>query len=128
MYEATRAIRAEGTVSKRKSSPYRLGRSRQWLKAKHKVEQKLQVADLRRCTSARPGGLIVPNTVNPSRWGSWLSQSASGLLSSNCHKGTDGATHIVLILDDRIQAIVHNTARTSTHGHLREGFVLRSSP
>jgi bifunctional non-homologous end joining protein LigD len=44
MYEATRAVQAEGTVSKRASSAYRPGRSRQWLKAKHKVEQKLQVA------------------------------------------------------------------------------------
>jgi bifunctional non-homologous end joining protein LigD len=37
MHEATRSIGAEGTVSKRSDSPYRPGRSRHWLKAKHKM-------------------------------------------------------------------------------------------
>jgi hypothetical protein len=32
MHEASRAVEAEGTVSKRTSSAYRPGRSRQWLK------------------------------------------------------------------------------------------------
>ena len=65
MHEATRAVQAEGTVSKRTSSAYRPGRSRQWLKAKHKVEQRLQVAGWRPSTPARPGGLILAEHGGP---------------------------------------------------------------
>jgi hypothetical protein len=34
----------------------------------------------------------------------------------------------ILISDDRIQAIVHYTLRTPTHGHLREAFLVAVEP
>jgi bifunctional non-homologous end joining protein LigD len=53
-HEATAASRAEGTVSKRERSLYRPGRSRHWLKAKHKITEILAVAERRPSTASRP--------------------------------------------------------------------------
>ena len=37
-------------------------------------------------------------------------------------------TGVVMIPESRIQAIAHYTARTPTHGHLREAFVVAVEP
>jgi bifunctional non-homologous end joining protein LigD len=65
MHEATRAVHAEGTESKRTDSPYQAGRSRRWTKAKHKIVQTLQVAGWRPSTPGRPGGLILAEDGEP---------------------------------------------------------------
>ena len=44
MHEASRAVQAEGTVSKRADSSYHPGRSRRWVKSKHKTMETFQVA------------------------------------------------------------------------------------
>jgi bifunctional non-homologous end joining protein LigD len=59
MHQATRAIRADGTVSKRSDSLYRGGRSRQWRKSKHEVVESLQVAGWRPSWPGRPGGVLL---------------------------------------------------------------------
>ena len=130
MYEATRAVQAEGTVSKRTSSAYRPGRSRQWLKAKHKVEQKLQVAGWRPSTPARPGGLILAEHGEPIGVGALAmpERQRVALIDLLQRYGRHHPTGVVMIPEDRIQAIVHYTARTPTHGHLREAFVVAVEP
>ena len=130
MHEATRAVQAEGTVSKRTSSAYRPGRSRQWLKAKHKVEQKLQVAGWRPSTPARPGGLILAEHGEPIGVGTLAmpERQRVALVDLLQRYGRHHPTGVVMIPEDRIQAIVHYTARTPTHGHLREAFVVAVEP
>jgi hypothetical protein len=59
MHEATAVTRAEGTVSKRRRSLYRPGRSRHSLKAKHKITEVVTVAGWRPSTASPPGGLIL---------------------------------------------------------------------
>jgi bifunctional non-homologous end joining protein LigD len=59
MHQATAAVMGEGTCSKRPDSPYRPGRSRRWLKIKHKVVETFDVAGWRLSTPSGPGGLIV---------------------------------------------------------------------
>jgi ATP-dependent DNA ligase len=126
MHEATRAVQAEGTVSKRVGSVYRPGRSRQWLKAKHKVEEKLQVAGWRPSTPARPGGLILAEHGEPIGVGAlaMLARQRVALIDLLQRYGRHHPSGVVMIPQDRIQAIVHYTARTPTHGHLREAFVV----
>ena len=130
MHEATRAVQAEGTVSKRTSSAYRPGRSRQWLKAKHKVEQKLQVAGWRPSTPARPGGLILAEHGEPIGVGALAmpERQRVALIDLLQRYGRHHPTGVVTIPEDRIQATVHYTARTPTHGHLREAFVVAVEP
>jgi ATP-dependent DNA ligase len=130
MHEATRAVQAEGTVSKRTSSAYRPGRSRQWLKAKHKVEQRLQVTGWRPSSPARPGGLILAEHGEPIGVGALAmpEHQRVALIDLLQRYGRHHPTGIVMIPEDRIQAIVHYTARTPTHGHLREAFVVGVEP
>ena len=59
MWAATAAIGAEGVVAKRRDSTYRPGRSRNWLKTKHRTFAWLDVVGWRPTTPARPGGLVV---------------------------------------------------------------------
>ena len=126
MHEATRAVQAEGTVSKRASPAYRPGRSRQWLKAKHKVEQKLQVAGWRPTSPARPGGLVLAEHGEPIGVGALAMPEPQrvALIDLLQRYGRHHPTGVVTIPEDRIQATVHYTARTPTHGHLREAFVV----
>lgn len=59
MWAATAAIGAEGVVAKRRDSTYRAGRSRSWLKTKHRTVAWFDVAGWRPSTPGRPGGLVV---------------------------------------------------------------------
>jgi ATP-dependent DNA ligase len=130
MYEATRAVHAEGTASKRASSAYRPGRSRQWLKAKHKVEQKLQVAGWRPSTPARPGGLVLAEHGEPIGVGALaMPERQRFALIDLLHRyGRHHPTGVVTIPEDRTQATVHYTARTPTHGHLWAACVVGVEP
>jgi ATP-dependent DNA ligase len=130
MHEATRAVQAEGTVSKRTKSAYRPGRSRQWLKAKHKVEQKLQVAGWRPSTPARPGGLILAEHGEPIGVGALAmpERQRVALIDLLQRYGRHHPTGVVTIPADRVRATVHYPARTPTHGHLREAFVVAVEP
>jgi ATP-dependent DNA ligase len=130
MFEATRSVRAEGRVSKRSDSLYRAGRSRRWRKAKHKVVETLQVAGWRPSVPGRPGGLLLADE------GEWVGvgtlnlpgdQRAAvvGLLERYGQRHSSGTISIPL---DCIQAVVHYTSRTPTHGHLREAFVISVEP
>ena len=130
MHEASRAVQAEGTVSKRASSPYRPGRSRQWLKAEHKVEQKLQVAGWRPSTPARPGGLVLAEHGEPIGVGALAmpEHKRVALIDLLQRYGRHHPTGVVTIPEDRIQATVHYTARTPTRGHLRAAAVVAVEP
>jgi ATP-dependent DNA ligase len=59
MWAATAAIGAEGVVAKRRDSRYHPGRSRSWLKTKHRETAWFAVAGWRPTTPGRPGGLVV---------------------------------------------------------------------
>jgi hypothetical protein len=59
MWAATAAVGAEGVVAKRRDSGYRPGRSRWWLKTKHRTSAWFDVAAWRPTTPGRPGGLVV---------------------------------------------------------------------
>jgi hypothetical protein len=130
MHQATRAIQAEGTVSKRSDSLYRGGRSRQWRQAKHKVIETLQVVGWRASTPGRPGGVLLADR------GQWVGVGTLNLLGDQRAALVDlverfGQRHssgMITIPRDCVQAVVRYTARTPTHGHLREAFVVSVEP
>jgi hypothetical protein len=130
MFEATRSVQAEGTVSKRSDSPYRAGRSQRWRKAKHKLVETLRVAGWRPSVPGRPGGLLLADE------GGWVGvgtlnlpgdqrPAVLGLLERYGQRHSSGT---ITIPTDCIQAVVHYTARTPTHDHLREAFVVSVEP
>jgi hypothetical protein len=125
MHQATRVIRAEGTVSKGSDSACRPGRSRRWRKAKHKVIESLQVADWRPSVPGRPGGLLL---ADQSEWADMATLSLPGdqcavLVDLLERYGQRHPTGTITMPLDCIQAVVHYTSRTPTLGHLREAFV-----
>jgi ATP-dependent DNA ligase len=130
MFEATRSIRAEGTVSKRSDSLYRPGRPRQWRKAKHKVVQTLQVTGWRPSVPGRPGGMLLADN------GEWIGvgtlslpeNKRAALIDLMERYGQRHSTGTITIPTDCIQAVVHYTSRTPTRGHLREAFVVSVEP
>jgi bifunctional non-homologous end joining protein LigD len=130
MHEATALSRAEGMVSKRERSVYRPGRSRHWLKAKHKVTEVLAVAGWRPSTASRPGGLILVDD------GQFVGVATLALSEVQRHAllelierhGRRHPTGTVTIPEDALKATVHYTCRTPTHGHLREAFVVAVHP
>jgi bifunctional non-homologous end joining protein LigD len=130
MFEATRSIRAEGTVSKRADAVYRPGRSRQWCKAKHKVVETLQVTGWRPSTPGRPGGVLVADGGERVGVGtlSMPEEQRAALRGLLERYGQRDPTGTVTIPVDCIQAVVHYTSRTPTHGYLREGFVVSVGP
>jgi bifunctional non-homologous end joining protein LigD len=130
MHEATRAVGAEGTVSKRTDSPYQPGRSRRWLKAKHRIVQTIQVAGWRPSTPGRPGGLVLAEN------GEVIGLATLGLpepqrialIDLLRRYGRQHPTGTITIPEDCIQAIVHYTARTPTNGRLREAVAVAIEP
>jgi hypothetical protein len=130
MFEATRSVRAEGTVSKRSDSLYRAGRSRRWRKAKHKLVDTLQVAGWRPSVPGRPGGLLLADD------GGWVGvgtlnlpgDERAAVLGLLERYGQRHSNLTITIPTDCIQAVVHYTSRTPTHGHLREAFVISIEP
>jgi hypothetical protein len=130
MHQATRAIRAEGTVSKRSESVYRGGRSRQWRKAKHKVVETLQVAGWRPSVPGRPGGVLLADACEPVGVAS-LSLPPEQRVALVDLMGRYGRRHscgTVTIPSECIQAVVHYTSRTPTRGQLREASVASIQP
>jgi ATP-dependent DNA ligase len=89
MWAATVAIGAEGVVAKRRDSRYHSGRSRWWLKTKHRETAWFDVAGWRPTTPGRPGGLVVaqgddvgswsPKGTMSSVWPPWRPMPSSGL-------------------------------------------------
>ena len=130
MHEATRAVQAEGTVSKRTSSAYRPGRSRQWLKTKHSKTEIFQVAGWRPSAPSRPGGLILAEHGDPIAVATLaIADSQRSALVDLLHRyGRQHPTGTITIPDDSLTATVRYTSRTPTHGHLREAFVLAVQP
>jgi hypothetical protein len=130
MHEATRAVHAEGTVSKRTDSPYQAGRSRRWTKAKHKIVETLQVAGWRPSTPGRPGGLILTENGENIRLATLAMPEPQriALIRLLQRYGRQHPTGTITIPDDCIQALVHYTARTPTHRRLREAFVMAIEP
>jgi bifunctional non-homologous end joining protein LigD len=130
MHEATRTIRAEGTVSKRSDSIYRPGRSRQWLKAKHKITETLEVAGWRPSTPGRPGGLLLAEDGEPIGLASLAlpEEQRAALVDLVQRYGRKHPSGTITIPANCIQAVVHYTSRTPTLGHLREAFVLSIEP
>jgi hypothetical protein len=130
MHQATRAIQAEGTVSKRIEPLYRGGRSRQWRKAKHKIVETLQVAGWRPSMPGRPGGVLLADE------GEWVGvgtlnlpgDQRAAVLDLLERYGQRHSSGTITIPTDCIQAVVHYTARTPTHGRLREAFVVSVEP
>jgi bifunctional non-homologous end joining protein LigD len=130
MHQATAAIGAEGTVSKRRRSPYRAGRSRAWLKAKHKITETLAVAGWRPSTSSRPGGLILAEDGEPIGVATLAlpDQQRRALVELIERYGRRHPTGTVTIPENSISATVHYSCRTPTHGHLREAFAVAVHP
>jgi ATP-dependent DNA ligase len=130
MHQATRAVRAEGTVSKRSDSVYRAGRSQHWRKAKHKVVDTLQVAGWRPSLPGRPGGVLLADE------GEWVGvgtlnlpgEQRAAVLDLLERYGQRHSSGTITIPTDCIQAVVHYTSRTPTRGQLREAFVLSIEP
>ena len=128
MHKAAGAVQVEGTVSNGQAPRTRSARSRQWLKAQHRVEQKLQVAGWRPSTPARPGGLILAEHSKPIGVGVLAipERQSVALIDLLQRYGRRNPLGSILIPDDRIQAIGHYTARTPIHGHLRDAFSFRA--
>jgi bifunctional non-homologous end joining protein LigD len=129
MHVAGEPIGAEGTTSKRVDSPYRPGRSRAWVKAKHKHSAEFQVVGWRPSTVARPGGLIIAErgeqigTATIS-----LPDAERTAIVELLHRyGRLHPSGAVTIPDDCITATVHYTSRTPTYCLLREAFVVSVS-
>jgi ATP-dependent DNA ligase len=59
LWAATAAAGAEGVVAKRSAAVYRPGRSRSWLKAKHRSTAWFDVTGWRPTLPGRPGGLVL---------------------------------------------------------------------
>src|SRR5262249_31181555 len=125
-----RAIQAEGTVSKRSDSIYRPGRSRQWRKTKHKVVETLQVAGWRPSMPGRPGGLLLADNGEPIGVATLAlpEDQRTRLVHLLERYGRRHPTGTIPTPPDCMQAVVHYTARTPTHGHLREAFVVSIGP
>jgi bifunctional non-homologous end joining protein LigD len=130
MHQATRAVRAEGTVSKRADSGYRAGRSRRWVKAKHQAVETFQVAGWRPSRPARPGGLLIAEAGQPIGLATLAlpEDQRAALVELLRRYGRSHPTGTITIAADCIQAVVRYTSRTPTHGHLREAVVVAIEP
>jgi bifunctional non-homologous end joining protein LigD len=123
VHRATADIGAEGTVSKRMESRYRPGqRTRSWVKAKHRRTGVFQVVGWRPTTKNRMGGLIVAeDSQGVGIAGLALPEpQRSAVVELICAHGRHHASGYVTIPVGTITATVSYTARTPTHGRLRE--------
>jgi ATP-dependent DNA ligase len=114
MHQATRAVGAEGTVSKRADSGYRPGRSRQWLKAKHQAVETFQVAGWRPSRPGRPGGLLIAEAGEPVGLATLAvsEDQRAALVELLRRYGRSHPTGTITIPSDCIQAVVRYTSRT----------------
>jgi bifunctional non-homologous end joining protein LigD len=131
MHQATLAVGAEGTVSKRTGSVYLPGQwVRWWTKTKHRRTSDFEVVGWRPSTPFRAGGLIVAEGGEPIGVASLALPAAEraalvGLLERYGRHHPTGATSIP---EDCLAATVRFTSRTSTHGLLREATVVAVQP
>jgi ATP-dependent DNA ligase len=126
MHQATLAVGAEGTVSKKAASVYLPGqRVRWWTKAKHRRTGNFGVVGWRRSTPFRPGGLIVAEGGEHIGTASLaLPEPERATLVALLERyGRHHPTGAVTILEDCLVATVRFTSRTPTHGLLREAAV-----
>jgi bifunctional non-homologous end joining protein LigD len=125
MHQATAATRAEGTVSKRRDSPYRGGRSRHWRKAKHSVTGIFEVLAWRPSTSSRHAELILGEdgeVVGAASIG--LARDKRTVLVNLLDRyGKEGLGGVVSLPSASLMATVRYGSRTPTRGRLREAVV-----
>jgi ATP-dependent DNA ligase len=129
-HQATATTGAEGTVSKRRDSPYMGGRSRHWRKANHSVTRTFDVLAWRPPTSSRPGELILGEdgeAVGAARLGLARDQRAA-LVQLLDRYGKDGASGLVTLPEAALKANVRYGCRTPIHGRLREAVVIDVQP
>jgi hypothetical protein len=94
------------------------------------VVETLQVAGWRPSVPGRPGGVLLADD------GEWVGvgtlklpeDERTALIGLMERYGRRHSSGTVTIPSDCIEAVVHYTSCTPTHGHLREAFVLSMKP
>jgi bifunctional non-homologous end joining protein LigD len=127
MHQATLAVGAEGTVSKKTASVYLPGqRVRWWTKTKHRRTRNFEVLGWRPSTPFRPGGLIVAEGGEPIGTASLALPEADRAALRNLLEryGRSHPTGMITIPEDCLVATVRFTSCTPTHGLLREAAVI----
>jgi ATP-dependent DNA ligase len=127
MHQATLAIGAEGTVSKKAASRYLPGRRvRWWTKTKHRRIAAFPVVGWRPSTPFRPGGLILAEDGEPIGTASLALREAdrAALVNVMERYGQSHPTGAITIPEGWMTATVRLTSRTPTHGLLREAVVV----
>jgi hypothetical protein len=124
MYEATRALKAQSTVSKLWTRPAKWLAPRVGPGTNAGRTRPLPVAGRRPSRMGRPSGLIVAeHDQDIGLRHTSARQSADGLGRPAAALRSQHPTGAVTIPHDCPEADVRYTARTPTHGHLREVFV-----
>jgi bifunctional non-homologous end joining protein LigD len=127
MHQATLAVRAEGTVSKKMASVYLPGqRVRWWTKTKHRRTSTFEVVGWRPSTPFRPGGLIVSEDGDVVGTASLAMPETErvALVDLLQRYGRSHPTGTITIPVDCVTAWVRFTSRTPVHGLLREATVV----
>ncbi len=130
MHAASAAVGAEGTASKRVDSRYRPGRSRNWLKSKHRLTADFEVVGWRPSKPGHPGGLILAEHGEPVGTASLAlsDDERSALVDLLRRSGRHHPSGAVTIPTDCIAVTVTYTSRTPTNRVLREASVVRVRP
>jgi bifunctional non-homologous end joining protein LigD len=131
MHQATFAVGAEGTVSKKRNSIYLPGqRVRWWTKAKHRRTSVFPVVGWRPSTAFRAGGLLVAEGDEPIGVASLSlpEPDRSSLIDLLQRYGRSHPTGTITIPEDCLTATVRYSSRTPTHGLLREAVVVAVHP
>jgi bifunctional non-homologous end joining protein LigD len=131
MHQATLAVGAEGTVSKKTSSIYLPGqRVSWWTKTKHRRTAVFTVVGWRPSTAFRPGGLVVAEGGEVVGVASLALPEAerTPLVDLLQRYGRSHPTGTITIPEDCVTATVRFTSRTPTHGLLREATVVAVQP
>jgi ATP-dependent DNA ligase len=131
MHQATLAVGAEGTVSKKAASVYLPGRRvRWWSKTKHGRTAVFAVVGWRPSTPFRPGGLIVAEggevvgVASPAM----PEVERAALVDLLQRYRRSHPTGAITIPEDCLAATVRFTSRTPTRGLLREAAVTGVHP
>jgi ATP-dependent DNA ligase len=131
MHQATLAIGAEGTVSKKASSVYLPGqRLRWWMKSKHRRTFNFEVVGWRPSTPFRPGGLIVAEGGEPIGTASFAlpGEERAAVADLLERYGRHHPSGTITIPEDCLTATVRFTSPTPTHGLLGEAAVIGVHP